>query len=60
MPASLLDSQLATLEPHDAGEPPIAVSVDPPVDDIVKRIVADPIAIGVTGAVNPFPLRGTT
>jgi carbohydrate kinase (thermoresistant glucokinase family) len=40
MPASLLDSQLATLEPPGAGEYPITVSIDPAVDEIVERIAA--------------------
>lgn len=40
MPPSLLDSQLATLEPPAAEENAIEVSVDAPVADIVERIVA--------------------
>ncbi len=40
MPASLLDSQFAALEPPEPEENPIAVSVDQPVARIVDRIVA--------------------
>ena len=40
MPASLLDSQFATLEPPAAGERAIAVSVEPPVAAIVEQILA--------------------
>jgi gluconokinase len=40
MPPSLLDSQLATLEPPAPEENAIKVSVDAPVADIVARIVA--------------------
>ena len=36
MPPSLLDSQLATLEPPAADEPAIRVSVEPPVDTVVE------------------------
>ena len=39
MPASLLDSQLATLEPPEADEPAIAVPIDLPVDEIVDRVL---------------------
>jgi gluconokinase len=39
MPASLLDSQLATLEPPDADEGAIVVSIEPPVATIVATIV---------------------
>ncbi len=41
MPAGLLDSQLATLEPPDFNEDAISVSIDAPVEIIVDRIVAD-------------------
>lgn len=40
MPASLLESQLATLEPLDPDEPGIEVSADVPADEIVDAIVA--------------------
>ena len=40
MPASLLDSQLATLEPPGPDEHAISVSVAAPVESIVERIVA--------------------
>src|SRR5450830_669152 len=42
MPASLLDSQLATLEPLGADEPAVTVSLDanPTVDQIVNLLIA--------------------
>lgn len=40
MPASLLDSQLATLEMPAADEPAFTVSVEAPVDNVVAAIVA--------------------
>jgi gluconokinase len=40
MPADLLDSQLATLQPPGPDERPITVSIDARVDAIVERIVA--------------------
>jgi carbohydrate kinase (thermoresistant glucokinase family) len=40
MPASLLDSQFATLEPPGPDESPITVSVDRPVERIVEKIAA--------------------
>jgi len=39
MPANLLESQLATLEPPGLDENPIAISVDQPIELIVGRIV---------------------
>src|SRR5262245_36428713 len=39
MPADLLDSQFATLEPPGPPENPITVDIDRPVDEIIKRIV---------------------
>jgi gluconokinase len=39
MPPGLLDSQLNTLEPPDAGENPVTVSIDAPVDAIVDDII---------------------
>ena len=41
MPASLLDSQFATLEPPGPEENPITVSDDQPVEKIVDRLVAE-------------------
>jgi gluconokinase len=38
MPASLLDSQLTTLEPLQADEPGFSVPIDPPVEGIVEEI----------------------
>ena len=40
MPASLLDSQLATLEAPGPDEDPLTVSVDAPLDATVERIAA--------------------
>jgi gluconokinase len=40
MPASLLDSQLATLEPPAPDEPAIPVSIELPVEDIVTLVLA--------------------
>jgi carbohydrate kinase (thermoresistant glucokinase family) len=40
MPASLLDSQFAALEPPGPDENPITVSVDRPVEETVERIAA--------------------
>jgi gluconokinase len=40
MPASLLDSQLATLEPPQADERAIAVSIEMPVEAIVDAVLA--------------------
>jgi carbohydrate kinase (thermoresistant glucokinase family) len=39
MPASLLDSQFATLEPPVPEENPITVGIDGPVEEIVERII---------------------
>jgi gluconokinase len=39
MPPGLLDSQFKTLEPPQAGEHPITVSIDAPVEAIVQNIV---------------------
>jgi carbohydrate kinase (thermoresistant glucokinase family) len=59
MPASLLDSQLATLEPPGPDEDPICVSIDKPIEDIVERIVA--ALLGPARAAIPIStLRGTT
>jgi gluconokinase len=40
MPPGLLDSQFKTLEPPQADEDPITVSIDAPVEVIVQNIVA--------------------
>ena len=40
MPASLLESQLATLEPPDPDENALTVAVDAPVETVVERIAA--------------------
>ena len=40
MPPGLLDSQFKTLEPPQADERPITVSIDAPVETIVNNIVA--------------------
>jgi gluconokinase len=40
MPPGLLDSQFKTLEPPDAGENPVTVSIDAPVESIVDDIVS--------------------
>jgi gluconokinase len=50
MPASLLDSQLATLEPPGPDERPIVVSVDAPVEAIVADIVAALVSPGTIAA----------
>jgi gluconokinase len=39
MPPGLLESQFETLEPPDAGENPVTVSIDASVDAIVDDIV---------------------
>ena len=55
MPASLLDSQFAALQPPTADEDAITVPVDVPVDAIVARIAAalatghDPHRCALTG-----------
>lgn len=46
MPASLLDSQLATLEPPTQGENAITVSVDSSVERIVEQIAAALVPAG--------------
>lgn len=50
MPASLLDSQLAALEPPGPDEHPIVVSIDAPVDAVADRIVAELSAAGTIAA----------
>jgi gluconokinase len=40
MPAGLLDSQFATLEPPEPDENPITVGIDRPLDEIVGQIAA--------------------
>jgi gluconokinase len=39
MPVSLLDSQLATLEPLQADEPGFTVDADRPLDEVVRQIL---------------------
>jgi carbohydrate kinase (thermoresistant glucokinase family) len=39
MPPSLLDSQLATLEPLEAGEPGCAVDADRPLSEVVAGVL---------------------
>jgi carbohydrate kinase (thermoresistant glucokinase family) len=39
IPASLLDSQFATLEPPGLDENPITVGIDRPIGEIVERII---------------------
>ena len=38
MPASLLDSQFATLEPPGPDEHPITIRIDRPIEEIAERI----------------------
>jgi len=40
MPASLLDSQLATLEPPSPDEDAIRVAIEPPLDDVAAAAIA--------------------
>jgi gluconokinase len=40
MPPSLLDSQLATLEPPTPDEPVIRVSIEPPVETVIAAVIA--------------------
>jgi carbohydrate kinase (thermoresistant glucokinase family) len=56
MPASLLDSQLAALEPPGPDENPITVAIDQPVDQIARQIAVAlhaaaerPICAALTG-----------
>jgi gluconokinase len=53
MPAGLLDSQFATLEPPTSEENPVTVSIDAPVDSIVDDIVRK---LGI-GAASNMPQR---
>ncbi|MBZ0228785.1 MAG: gluconokinase [Bauldia sp.] len=50
MPKSLLDSQLATLEPPGPGETAVTVPVEPPIEAVVDAVVAALPGIAVTGA----------
>ncbi|HEV2098380.1 MAG TPA: gluconokinase [Stellaceae bacterium] len=50
MPASLLDSQFAALEPPGPDENPITIPIDQPLDEIVGQIAA---AIEATGPYEP-------
>jgi ribose 5-phosphate isomerase A len=56
MPASLLQSQLDTLEEPDASENPLVVDVDQPVAQIVQAIIRK---LGVAAAADPDCARGT-
>jgi gluconate kinase len=40
MPPSLLDSQLATLEPLGEDEPGVTIHVSTPADDVVDAVLA--------------------
>ena len=40
MPVSLLDSQLATLEPPDPDEAALSIDVSPPTDQVVAAALA--------------------
>ncbi|MGB3324414.1 MAG: gluconokinase [Mycolicibacterium fortuitum] len=44
MPAALLDSQFATLEPLGTGEAGVAIDVDQSIDDIVEQFVRRRVA----------------
>lgn len=59
MPASLLDSQLATLEPPTDGEPAIRVDADAIAPLVVDRLLRD---LGLTSRVVPLqkPTKPTT
>ena len=57
MPASLLDSQFAALEPPSADENALTVGVDAPVEAIVDRIAGILFATGVNDAMKPEPDR---
>ena len=50
MPASLLDSQLATLEPLQPDEPGFAVPADGPLDEVADRVVDELRKRGMTPA----------
>ena len=50
MPKSLLDSQLATLEPPGPDETAVTVPVEPPIEAVVDAVVAALPGIAVTGA----------
>jgi gluconokinase len=52
MPAGLLDSQFATLEPPDTSENPVTVSIDAPVDAIINDIIRQ---LGVTPIARKHP-----
>jgi len=62
MPAGLLDSQLATLEPPAPDEHVLTVSVDAPVDAIVEQIAAalQPPAPSRARGVEPIGRKGAT
>lgn len=54
MPAALLESQLATLEPLEPDEAGLAVDVRVPVADVLARILAD-LRAGPGGVSRPGP-----
>jgi gluconokinase len=54
MPAELLDSQFKTLEPPDASEDPVTVSIDASVSEIVDDIVGK---LGFVEAGRPDPRK---
>jgi gluconokinase len=56
MPPGLLDSQFKTLEPPEASENPVIVSIDAPVDAIVDDILRQ-LAIGTAGRDQPWRTR---
>lgn len=56
MPAGLLDSQFATLEPPSQDERPIIVSIDADIDEIVDHIMQQ--LRGNPGVGAPSPLAG--
>ena len=51
MPASLLESQLATLEPPGPDENALTVAVDAPVETVVERIAASLTCSGTTQSI---------
>ena len=53
MPADLLSSQFETLEPPDASENPVTVSIDASVDAIVDHIISELRLTPVAGRVVP-------
>jgi gluconokinase len=56
MPPGLLDSQFKTLEPPEASENPVIVSIDAPVDAIVDDVLRQ-LAIGPVDCNQPRRTR---